>query len=57
VNRAAKKEWKTTQRTHTETYKLQNHTYVTIFSKLYRTMTHYHQMLFMHRPTQFFISS
>jgi hypothetical protein len=57
VKRAAKRNGKITQRAHTETYKLQNNTHVTVFSQLYGTVTHHHQMLSAHRPTQFFIPS
>jgi hypothetical protein len=57
VKRAAKRNGKITKRAHTETYKLQNHTDVTIFSQLYGTVTHQYWMLFEHRPTQFFIPS
>jgi hypothetical protein len=57
VKRAAKKEWKITQRKHAETYELPNYTGGNIFSQLYGTMTHHHWMLFEHRSKQFFISS
>jgi len=57
VKRAAKRKGKITQRAHSETYKLQNYTDVTVFSQLYGNVTHHHRMLFAHRPTQFFIPS